>query len=119
MKHWRKLPHSERQLAINHAKGYQAASKNQTRPTSVKNYLMGKRWQGLQQKASKVGGEVRPKVFVEQGTPAYAAWTRHRGKPFPPSGRLHKGKHGWWADSEYPPVLEDLAGGERVGLVPI
>ena len=63
--------------------------------------------------------EVRPKVFVEQGTPAYAAWTRHRGKPFPPSGRLHNGKQGWWADSEYPPVLEDLVEGDGGYLVPI
>lgn len=53
-------------------------------------------------------GEGKNQVFVEKDTPAWDAWTRHRGRPAPttqakPEGRKQV-KTGWWFPSEFPPV---------------
>lgn len=41
-------------------------------------------------------------VFVERGSAAWAAWTKHRGKE--PIAGHHGGKEGQWMPSEFPPT---------------
>ncbi|MBL4590615.1 MAG: hypothetical protein JKY96_01510 [Phycisphaerales bacterium] len=111
--HWQKLTPDEQLLALRYAKGYQAASRNQTRPTNVRNYLAGKRWQGQQQKAKKLGVEVRKQVFVYEGTEAWKAWLKFRGKGIPKTGDKKTGAQGWYFDSLFPPVAKQQTEGAR------
>lgn len=49
--------------------------------------------------------EVRPRVFVAEGSPEFDAWERTRpGRGFPRS--VHDGKRGWWFATQWPAGAE-------------
>lgn len=60
----------------------------------------------------------RQQVFIEQFSPEWEAWRKHRGRPFPTVDRRddETGRFvsGWWVDSRWPPgCAEGSMGGQE------
>ena len=58
---------------------------------------------------------MKPRVFVERGTDAWAAWgpvwrQKNGGRHGPPVVE-HGGRNGWWFESPYPSAADEGGGG--------
>ncbi len=86
------------------AKAYAAsmAGKDKKFVVSASRWLTEKRWQGLAPKAASPAGA--PGVWIENGSPEWAAWTSYRGKT-PPLDT----KGGWRFPSRFPPAALEQA----------
>ncbi|MCV6576281.1 MAG: helix-turn-helix domain-containing protein [Cohaesibacter sp.] len=111
---WDGLSDEERTLAVEHAVGFQRATKARSYPTSAKRYLADKLWQGQAQQS--VNQSNRSLVFIRRDSDEWKAWVAHRhGRQFPHYSHRETGEFGWFVESSWPPCHAEGLQGNRAG----
>jgi hypothetical protein len=113
------LSPKDAEMAIRAAKAYAAdlERRGHSMPAEAWRWISERRFvaiaEALPATASK--DSVKPRVFVERGTDAWAAWgpvwrQKNGGRHGPPVVE-HGGRNGWWFESLYPSAADEGGGG--------
>nr|WP_321482600.1 helix-turn-helix domain-containing protein [uncultured Cohaesibacter sp.] len=98
---WANLDYPERCFAVAHAKAFQKDNPK----VYLKTYLRNKRWQSYEQAAQKTNqGQF---VFIEKGSPQWAAWSRAKGGAIFASFNKDHRKFGCYQRTLWPQKKED------------
>jgi hypothetical protein len=105
LKAWEKLSPEDRDKALKAIpafKDWVSKQGKDYRTVHACRYLSQRRFEGFVEAEASVSVPKQVQVFV--GTPQWAAWTKHRGKPPPETDiRLPDGiKRGWYFETEWP-----------------
>ena len=113
-----KLTPDEQGLAIRHAGDYEAACAEQTRTRkNASAWLSSKGWQLFAEKAGgadAVRDKLAAQVWIERGTPQFAAWRKHRAERDGINSLFafeHPGQpgRGCWRPTAWPPTIKKPA----------